>query len=96
MTPYNDIEFQGTGTLKGNPVSYDDVTFFVRAEDRNEPGNEKASRSGGGAYIDRYFLRVTGPGWATFLLVDVDGDPATADPVTITGGNLRLHVGSCP
>ncbi len=99
VTPYNYIEFQGTGTLKGikgNPVSYDDVTFFVRAEDRNEPGNEKASQPGGGAYIDRYFLRVTGPGGATLLLVDVDGDPATVDPVTITGGNLQLHISSCP
>lgn len=98
VTPYNYIEFQGTGTLKGikgNNVNYENVSFFARAEDRNEPGNEKASQPGGGAYIDRYFLRVY-VGATTLLLIDVDGNPATIDPVTITGGNLQLHISSCP
>ena len=99
VTPFNYIEFQGTGTLKGikgNPVNYENVLFFARAEDRNEPGNEKASQPGGGAFIDRYFLRVYDAGGNTLLLVDIDGDPATVDPVTITGGNLQLHISSCP
>lgn len=99
VTPFNYIEFQGTGTLKGikgNNVLYENVTFFARAEDRNEPGNEKASQPGGGAFIDKYFLRVNDAGGTTRLLVDLDGDPATVDPVTITGGNLQLHISSCP
>ncbi len=99
VTPYNFIEFQGTGTLKGikgNNVRYENVTFFARAEDRNEPGNERASQPGGGAYIDRYFLRVVDADGIVRLLVDLDGNEATVDPVTITGGTLQLHISSCP
>ncbi len=99
VTPFNYIEFRGTGTLKGikgNPVFYENVTFFARAEDRNEPGNEKAAQPGGGAYIDRYFLRVNAANGDLLLLVDGDGDPNTVDPVTITGGNLQIHISSCP
>lgn len=102
-TPYNYIEFSGTGTLKGisgNRTNVDPVYFFVRAEDRNEPGNEKALLPGGGAQVDRLFLRVytspADPPGSTLYLLDADGNPATMDPVTITGGNLQLHVSSCP
>jgi hypothetical protein len=27
--------------------------------------------------------------------VDVDGDPSTVDPLTITDGNMQIHVSSC-
>ncbi len=99
VTPYNFIEFRGSGRLTGiagNKLSLDLVYFFGRVEDRNEPGNENASD---GEDIDRYFLHVfSDPGnpvGTTLMLIDVDGDPATVDPITITGGNLQLHASSC-
>jgi len=95
VTPYNFIEFGGTGWVKGisgNKANYDFVTFFARAEDRNEPGSSGAKD---GVDIDRYFLQVKDAGGNTLLLVDADNDGATADPVTITGGNLQLHISSC-
>jgi len=99
VTPYNFIEFTGTGTLKGikgNKVDYGTVYFFGRCEDRNEPGSN-GQRDG--AFKDRYFLHVYAdpgnPAGSTLLLVDVDHNPATVDPVTITDGNLQIHVSSC-
>jgi hypothetical protein len=95
VTPYNFIEFRGTGTLKGikgNKADYGEVSFYARAEDRNEPGS---SGQRDGAYKDRYFLNVWDSGLTTRLLIDLDGDPSTIDPVTITDGNLQLHVSSC-
>jgi hypothetical protein len=95
VTPFNYIEFQGFGTLKGikgNKVDYGTVFFFARAEDRNEPGSRGAKA---GVDIDRYFLHVFDANGNTLLLVDGDGNPATIDPITITGGNLQLHVSSC-
>ena len=99
VTPFNFIEFRGTGTLKGikgNKVDYGTVYFFGRCEDRNEPGSN-GQRDGAGK--DRYFLHVFSslgnPIGTTLLLVDVDGNPATIDPVTITDGNLQIHVSSC-
>ena len=99
ITPFNFIEFRGTGTLKGikgNKVDYGTVHFFGYVEDRNEPGSNGAKD---GALKDRYFLHVfanpADPAGTTLLLVDVDGDPTTVDPVTITDGNLQIHVSSC-
>lgn len=99
VTGFYYIEFVGTGRvqgIKGNKDSYADVAFFARVEDRNEPGNERASA---GEDIDRYFIHVYSdagdPFGTTILLTDEDGDPATVDPVTITGGNLQLHQSSC-
>jgi hypothetical protein len=99
VTPFNFIEYQGTGRLKGlkgNKIGTLDVYFFARAEDRNEPGSRGAKD---GADIDRYFLHVyTDPGdplGSTKLLFDIDGDASTVDPKTITGGNLQLHISSC-
>ena len=99
VTPVNFIEYTGTGTLKGikgNRVDYGDVYFFARAEDRNEPGSNGAKD---GALIDRYFLHVysdpSDPVGSTLYLFDIDGDPATVDPKTITGGNLQMHYSSC-
>lgn len=99
VTPYNYIEFEGTGTLKGikgNKVDYGTVHFFGRIEDHNEPGSHGAKD---GEDIDKYFLHVFSdpgsPAATTLMLVDVDGDPLTLDPVTITGGNLQLHISSC-
>jgi hypothetical protein len=99
VTPYNFIEFRGTGRLlgiSGNKVSYDDVHFWARAEDRNEPGSSGAKD---GALVDRYMLHVflnpADPNGSTLMLIDIDGDPSTVDPVTITDGNLQLHISSC-
>lgn len=99
VTPFNYIEFRGSGRLngiRGNKDDYDMVYFFARCEDRNEPGSRGAKA---GADIDRYFLHVFGdpddPAGSTLLLVDMDGDPTTLDPITITGGNLQLHASSC-
>jgi hypothetical protein len=99
VTPYNFIEFQGTGTLKGiagNKADYGQVCFWARAEGRNEPGNERALLPNGGADIDRYYLRVFNcPSGQTLFLTDVDGNAATVDPITIMGGNFQLHISSC-
>ena len=95
VTPFNYIEFMGTGTIKGikgNKFPSTPVSFFARAEDRNEPGSNGAKD---GADIDRYFLHVFDTGGNTLLLVDMDGQAATVDPILITGGNLQLHVSSC-
>ncbi len=95
VTPYNYIDFSGIGTLKGisgNKVDYGTVFFFAHCEDRNEPGSSGAKD---GALIDRYFLHVFDSTGATLLLIDMDGDPTTVDPVTITDGNFQLHISSC-
>src|SRR5438105_4678170 len=50
-TPFNFIEFQGTGTLKGiagNRADYGAVNFFAHAEDIGEPGHG----------VDRLYQRV--------------------------------------
>ncbi|MDH3684974.1 MAG: hypothetical protein OEP95_02050 [Myxococcales bacterium] len=92
VTPFNFIEFEGEGRLTGqgnNRIPEQDVYFFARAEDRNEPGSGN----------DRYFIHAfTDPGdpeGSTVLLTDVDGDASTVDPVVISGGNLQLHASSC-
>ncbi len=99
VTPYNFIEFQGTGTLKGiggNKADYGTVCFWAHVEDRNEPGNERALLPDGGALIDRYYLRVFDCSTQNILLlVDMDNNPATIDPITITGGNFQIHISSC-
>jgi hypothetical protein len=95
QTPYNFIEFRGTGTLKGikgNNVDYGPVTFYARAEDRNEPGSSGAHD---GALIDRYFLRVVDGNGIVRLLIDGDADANTVDAVPITDGNLQIHISSC-
>ncbi|MHC4549677.1 MAG: SdrD B-like domain-containing protein [Planctomycetota bacterium] len=99
VTPFNFIEFWGTGTCTGfrnNKTNYDTVYFFARCEDRNEPGSRGAND---GKDIDRYFLHVfsdpADPVGSTLLLVDMDGDARTVDPITITGGNLQIHISSC-
>lgn len=98
-TPFNFIDFKGTGTLKGisgNKADYGTVCFFAHVEDRNEPGNEKALLPDGGALIDRYYLRVFDCSTQNvLLLVDMDNNPATIDPITITGGNFQIHISSC-
>jgi hypothetical protein len=99
VTPFNFIDFQGTGTLKGiqgNKDDYGTVCFFAHVEDRNEPGNENALLPDGGALVDRYFLNVYDCSTHnSLLLVDMDGNPATIDPITITGGNFQIHISSC-
>ncbi len=92
VTPFNFIEFSGNGSLAVRGGDRVGVTFFARAEDRNEPGNEHGQA---GADIDRYFIRVMDGDGNVVLLVDLDDDPETIDPVTITGGNFQLHATSC-
>jgi hypothetical protein len=99
VTPVNFIEFQGSGTLKGikgNKADFGTVYFWAHVEDRNEPGS---SGQHDGAEKDRYFLNVftnpADPVGSSVMLVDVDHDPATVDPVTITDGNMQLHASSC-
>jgi hypothetical protein len=98
-TPYNFIEFQGTGRvqgIQGNKADYPLVYFFARAEDRNEPGSN-GMRDGAGK--DRFFLNVytdqADPVGSSLILVDLDGDPATVDPLIITDGNMQIHISSC-
>src|SRR5204863_9204251 len=71
------------------------VYFFGRCEDRNEPGSN-GQRDGAGK--DRYFLHVytdpSNPNGSTIMLVDIDGNPATVDPLIITDGNMQIHVPS--
>jgi hypothetical protein len=99
VTPFNFIEFRGTGRvqgIKGNKADFPLVYFFGRCEDRNEPGSN-GQRDGAGK--DRYFLHVytdpSNPNGSTLLLIDDDGNPATVDPTIITDGNLQIHVSSC-
>jgi hypothetical protein len=94
VTPFNFIEFHGTGTLKGiqgNKADYGPVCFTARAEDRHEPG----SGANAGALIDRYFIQVTDCAGTTLLLLEDSAQPGPSDPVTISTGNLQLHVSSC-
>jgi len=99
VCPVNFIEFEGTGVVKGihgNKIEDTPVTFFVRAEDRNEPGNEQSVNSNDGDDIDRYFLRVVDGDGNLMILVDEDGiDDGSVDPLTITGGNFQIHCTSC-
>jgi len=101
-TPFNFIEFQGTGRvsgIQGNKADYPLVYFFGRVEDRNEPGNDNALGPDDGSLIDRYFLRVftnpADPAGSTLILSDIDSNSATVDPAPITHGNLQIHVTSC-
>jgi hypothetical protein len=98
-TPFNFIEWEGTGRVKGvqgNKADYPLVYFFARCEDRNEPGSN-GQRDGAGK--DRYFLNVftdkNNPTGTSIMLVDIDGNPATVDPLIITDGNLQIHISSC-
>jgi len=97
VSPFNFIEFEGTGSMVegsgNNKVSYPEVSFWVRAEDRNEPGNEKALLPGGGADIDRYFLQVFDPdGKELYKLGEGEmSEPDAVQGITITGGNFQIH-----
>jgi hypothetical protein len=99
VTPFNFIEWEGTGRVKGvqgNKADYPLVYFFGRCEDRNEPGSN-GQRDGAGK--DRYFLNVftdkNNPTGTSIMLVDIDGNPGTVDPLIITDGNMQIHVSSC-
>ncbi len=97
-TPYNFIEFTGTGTLKGiqgkkvNTTAY----FWARAEDHNEPGSSGAKD---GALIDRYYIIVytdpQDPVGSCKILVNEVADPTQVRPVPITDGNMQMHISSC-
>jgi hypothetical protein len=96
VTPYNYIEFVGTGTLKGikgNKADYGTVYFRARCEDRNEPGSRGATE---GSLVDRYYLRVYDLAGNTLLLVSEDpSNPTSVAPTPITTGNFQLHISSC-
>lgn len=98
-TPFNYIEFHGVGTLRGiqgNKADYGTVYFWGHYEDRSEPGSHGQPNADA---RDRYFLRVysnqANPTGSTLMLVDVDGNSATVDPVTVSHGNLQMHISSC-
>jgi len=98
-TPFNFIEWTGTGTLKGiqgNKIGTLAVYFNARTEDRNEPGT-KDSNAGSG--VDRYYLHVftnpANPAGSTVLLVNGDANPLNVVPVEIDTGNFQLHISSC-
>jgi len=99
VTPVNFIEFQGTGTLKGvkgNDADFGTVHFWAHVQDRNEPGSQGMRDEAG---KDRIYMNVftnpADPIGSSVMLMDVDGDPATMDPLTITDGNMQLHASSC-
>ena len=99
VTGVNFIEFEGTGTLKGikgNKADYGVVHFWAHCEDRNEPGSNGQND---GVEKDRYFINVftdpADPVGTSIVLVDLDGNAATMDPITISGGNMQLHDSSC-
>jgi hypothetical protein len=94
-TPFNFIEFHGTGVLKGlagNKFPTQDVCFEGRAEDRNEPGS---TGQRDGAYKDRYFIRVFDCANPAITLLVHEATPGGEDPLTITDGNLQIHDTSC-
>jgi hypothetical protein len=98
-TPFNYIEFWGTGWVKGvqgNKTDLPLVYFYARAEDRNEPGSRGAAA---GSMVDRYFLRVytdpANPVASTLILVDTNAGGSEIDATPITTGNMQIHVSSC-
>lgn len=101
VTPYNFIEFKGTGRLSGIAGNHlkdiGPVTFYARCEDHNEPGSRGAKA---GALIDRYYLQVKDMDGNVRLQIGT-GDPATdttestIETEAITDGNLQLHISSC-
>jgi len=96
VTPFNFIEWHGTGVVKplaGASFPTTEVCFEARAEDRNEPGSSGAKD---GAKIDRYYMRAFDCVTDATLYVFEDADQAGAsDPLAITDGNLQLHDSSC-
>ena len=106
-TPFNFIEFMGTGSLKGikgNKTNEPSVFFIARAEDRNEPGTPGPPNTN---LNDRFFIQVyTNPAdiegsTLVFLNVenvattDADRLDLTDDTVAVTNGNLQIHISSC-
>jgi hypothetical protein len=88
-TPFNYIDFQGTGTLSGiggNRANYGAVNFTTRAVDLGEPGHG----------MDQLYLRVYDSTGQTLLLISADpADPLDVAPVPISTGNLQMHVSGC-
>ena len=80
----NIIDFHGTGIIGGiggNPEATIPVTFVGRCIDNLE--------SGSGA--DKIYLRVNN---GAIVMLQVGN--STADPATISTGNLQIHTTSCP
>jgi hypothetical protein len=88
-TPFNFIDFQGVGTLVGighNHMNYGTVLFTARAVDLGEPGHGR----------DQLYLRVYDSAGNTLLLISADpANPLDVAPLTISTGNLQLHVSGC-
>jgi hypothetical protein len=88
-TPFNFIDFAGTGTLKGiggNTANFGTVFFTARAVDLGEPGKG----------VDQYYLRVYDASGTTLLLVSATpSDPTAISPVTLRSGNIQLHISGC-
>ncbi len=87
-TPFNYIDFEGVGTLtgiSGNHANFGVVHFTARAVDAGEPGR-----------MDALYIRVYSGTGQTLLLISADtGTPTDVSPLTISTGNLQLHVSGC-
>lgn len=85
QSPFNFIEFQGVGTLKGiagNKADDGVVNFFAHAEDVDQTGKG----------VDRLYLRVYDGSGTTLLLISANpSSPLDIAPVTISTGNLQIH-----
>jgi hypothetical protein len=99
VTPFNFIEFTGTGRVQGTQGTKVDmplVYFWGRAEDRHEPGSQGQRDE---TFKDRLYLNVYtdagDPTGSSVMLIDGDADPATVDPTPVLHGNLQIHVSSC-
>ncbi len=98
-TPFNFIEFRGTGRVfgvHGNKAKFPSVFFFGRAEDRHEPGSHGQRDA---QLKDRLYLNVftneSDPAGSSIMLIDQDDDPATIDPIPVLHGNLQIHDSGC-
>jgi hypothetical protein len=87
-TPFNYIDFTGVGTLtgiEGNNANFGVVYFNARALDLKD----------GGKQTDQLYLRVYNSSGTLLLISGDQANPADVSPVTISTGNLQLHISSC-
>ncbi len=92
VTPFNYILWKGQGRAV-KPIGTDiakggAVCFRAKAEDRNEPGSSGARD---GNLVDRYYIEVFNCDTnASLYRLGTE-----ASPITISDGNLQIHVSSC-
>jgi hypothetical protein len=88
-TPFNFVDFQGVGTLKGmgrNHARFGTVIFTARAVDLGKPGKGR----------DALYLRVDDPAGNTLILISANpSSPLEVSPLTLSTGNLQIRVSGC-